>query len=634
VLYALFSWRGLSLLNASKREDYEAITNHRNDEDSKDTPSQDDNREDSSDESSSSSLLATIVLWRTYLLSLVLFTALINLVIEVQKANSSLNEFESIKDEFYLFGPDYEGKESDKYEKFSLVKNIGKLSIWSNGVLSTCVLIVGAGLSLYYRSNVKRSSTIIRWCITMVLIVKLWPSVVQMDAKFAYSNVINYYEDYYEYYYEYYDEEISPEKKAEFALRKAQLIASKRLSHTIESAVDIVPLIIAFPRGMLAAAMSIFALRPTATTPKILVMFFSPFATLLLILGASSIAQLAGEPFLATSLLCFFLKDVLVYFSFGDLLAGDIDAFISSKKAKARLCAGIIGIVFLIMWVFKHLSPCFDTARTYIGGEGKTADVQAADVQCGALALAFATQNLKASKFMGMAVRYFMVLFFSKLVMADLVLICLAHAEPLPPNDASDISFFIIDSAGNGEASKNDSNAKNDDVEAANTKRDALTKCRVTLANLAVTLSSALAKCRVALIDLAIKLGLTSAGNDEDNKNDSNAKNDDVEAGSNTKRDVLNNDPLTAFPVALSTDTNNKNAGNGEDNKNNSNAKNDDVEAANTKRGVLNNDPLTVFPVALSTNTNDNAGNSEDNKNDSNAKDDVEEATNSTTKDA
>ena len=113
-----------------------------------------------------------------------------------------------------------------------------------------------------------------------------------------------------------------------------------------------------------------------------------------------------------------------------------------------------------------------------------------------------------------------------------------------------------------------------------------MTKCRVTLANLAVTLSSALAKCRVALIDLAIKLGLTSAGNDEDNKNDSNAKNDDVEAGSNTKRDVLNNDPMT------------------------------------------------VFPVALSANTNDNAGNSEDNKNDSNAKDDVEEATNSTTKDA
>ena len=617
MLYALFSWRGLSLLNASKREDYEAITNHRNDEDSKDTPSQDDNREDSSDESSSSSLLATIVLWRTYLLSLVLFTALINLVIEVQKANSSLNEFESIKDEFYLFGPDYEGKESDKYEKFSLVKNIGKLSIWSNGVLSTCVLIVGAGLSLYYRSNVKRSSTIIRWCITMVLIVKLWPSVVQMDAKFAYSNVINYYEDYYEYYYEYYDEEISPEKKAEFALERAQLIASKRMSHTIESAVDIVPLIIAFPRGMLAAAMSIFALRPTATTPKILVMFFSPFATLLLILGASSVAQLAGEPFLATSLLCFFLKDVLVYFSFGDLLAGDIDAFISSKKAKARLCAGIIGIVFLIMWVFKHLSPCFDTARTYIGGEGKTADVQAADVQCGALALAFATQNLKASKFMGMAVRYFMVLFFSKLVMADLVLICLAHAEPLPPNDASDISFFIIDSAGNGEASKNDSNAKNDDVEAANTKRDVLNNDPLTAFPVA----------------LSTDTNNKNAGNGEDSKNDSNAKNDDVEAA-NTKRDVLNNDPLTAFPVALSTDTNNKNAGNGEDNKNNSNAKNDDVEAANTKRGVLNNDPLTVFPVALSTNTNDNAGNSEDNKNDSNAKDDVEEATNSTTKDA
>jgi hypothetical protein len=473
VLYALFSWRGLSLLNdASKREEYEAITNHQNDEeDSKDTPIQDDNREDSSDESSSSSLLATIVLWRTYLLSLVLLTALINLVIEVQKASK---EVESIKeqeeDEFYYFVRNYG----------SLISTIGSMSIWSNGVLSTSVLIIGTGLSFYYRSNVKRSSTIVRWCITMVLIVKLWPSVVQMDAKFGFAKVFTYYAG------------------EDFQAEKESFIATIRLLFAIESAMDIVPLIIAFPRGMLAAAMSIFALIPTAATPKILVMFFSPFATLLLILGASSITQLVGEPFLAISLSCLFLKDVLVYFSFDDLLEGRIEAFISSKIAKARQCAGIIGIVFLIVWFSKHLGPCF-------GGNIK-------EFQCEV----FSTEIL-----MGMAVRFFMVLSFSKLVMADLLFICLARAEPLLLNE-SDISFFIIDSAGNG----------------------------------------------------------------EDSKNDSNAKNDDVEAGSNTKRDVLNNDPMT------------------------------------------------VFPVALSANTNDNAGNSEDNKNDSNAKDDVEEATNSTTKDA
>jgi len=56
-----------------------------------------------------------------------------------------------------------------------------------------------------------------------------------------------------------------------------------------------------------------FGLKPTAVTPKVLVMYFFPFATMLLGFGTLTFVQMAGDWLLAISLILFFTSDILMY---------------------------------------------------------------------------------------------------------------------------------------------------------------------------------------------------------------------------------------------------------------------------------------------------------------------------------
>ena len=181
--------------------------------------------------------------------------------------------------------------ESEEYYNldFDILTSLGKAALISNDVLGELLLIVGLCLAMYYRFNLPQSSIIIRWSFLLLLFMKLWPTLLQSDAKYSLGN------------------EMLTNSAA------SGLVAKFRFQGTLMNIAELMPLIIAFPRGAIGTAMALLALIPNAVTPRILLLFFFPFATLLLVLGTSSMVQLAGDFFLALSLGCFYVSDFLIY---------------------------------------------------------------------------------------------------------------------------------------------------------------------------------------------------------------------------------------------------------------------------------------------------------------------------------
>ena len=66
-----------------------------------------------------------------------------------------------------------------------------------------------------------------------------------------------------------------------------------------------------------------------------------------------------GDAFLASSLVCFYISDGIIYLMYGAIVKGDIAELYSSWKAKSRLGAKILGAILLNVWLAtKLLSPC------------------------------------------------------------------------------------------------------------------------------------------------------------------------------------------------------------------------------------------------------------------------------------
>lgn len=124
--------------------------------------------------------------------------------------------------------------------------------------------------------------------------------------------------------------------------------------HSLE---ELLPLMIAFPRGAVAGAMSILGLHPEAVTPRVLIMYFYPLATLLLVMGSSTLAQIAGDWLLATSLTFFFLRDLFMYASYRHIIEKDTDELSTGIKAKAIKYSGTIGFVLTMVWFFVKVVP-------------------------------------------------------------------------------------------------------------------------------------------------------------------------------------------------------------------------------------------------------------------------------------
>ena len=190
-------------------------------------------------------------------------------------------------------------------------------------------------------------------------------------------------------------------------------VARIRFQGTLKNIIELIPLIIAFPRGAIGAAMAMLALSPKAVTPRILLLYFFPFATLLLVLGTSSMVQLAGDYFLASSLICFYISDFLIYLMLGSVIEGNIEELSGSKKSKARLYTKILGIVLFFTWIFVKLIPC-------------GASELDTDAHCKALELL----EITPTRVVNILFSFFRNLFLTKLVFADFIIPTMVRCEP------------------------------------------------------------------------------------------------------------------------------------------------------------------------------------------------------------
>lgn len=284
------------------------------------------------------------------------------------------------------------------YFDFNILTSLGKIALLSKDVISEATVLLGLSLALYYRFNLQKSSKIICWSFVLLLLIKLWPSLFQGDTKF---NV----------------------KELE---AKPDLIALIRTHGILQNGLDIIPLIIAIPRGAIAAAMTMLALAPASITPKVLVIFLFPFATLLLILGTSSLVQLAGDSLFAFSLGCFYLSDFLMYLSFSAVLEGNIKELSSGKKFKARLFLKIIGTILIMVWIFVKVYPCLLLAQKVLDDDSDDDWISLDVVHCTAL---LALDNFTPSRFLSILISIFRNLFLSKLIYTDFIITTMRGCE-------------------------------------------------------------------------------------------------------------------------------------------------------------------------------------------------------------
>ena len=320
-----------------------------------------------------------IIVWRDALMKAIIP---LGLTVAGFKIFSTIKTFDYYSDVEYYYNFD-----------FKVLTNLGGASLISNAVLSELTIFVGLCLALYHRFNLAKSSKMIRWSFVLLLLIKLWPSIVQSDLKLALNNIM---------------------KEVEADKTEASIFVARfRFQGTLKNIIELIPLIIAFPRGAIGAAMALLALTPKAVTPRILLLYFFPFATLLLVLGTSSMVQLAGDYFLAASLICFYISDFLVYLMLGAIIESNIEELSGSKKSKARLYTKILGILLFFTWIFVKLVPC-------------ASELDADNAHCKALELL----EITPIRVVNILFSFFRNLFLTKLVFADFIIPTMVRCEP------------------------------------------------------------------------------------------------------------------------------------------------------------------------------------------------------------
>ncbi len=75
---------------------------------------------------------------------------------------------------------DYYSLQEKNYNlDFNFLTDVGYASFISNGALSSSMMVLSLCSALWYRFDVAKSATILRWTFK---IVKLWPALIQNDA--------------------------------------------------------------------------------------------------------------------------------------------------------------------------------------------------------------------------------------------------------------------------------------------------------------------------------------------------------------------------------------------------------------------------------------------------------------------
>ena len=319
-----------------------------------------------------------LIVWRAALMKAIIPLGLIVTGFKMYNTNEIFNFYSHYETEYEL--------------DFDLLTFIGKSALVSDEILSELTFIAGLCLAIYHRCNLPKSSNIVRWSFLLLLLMKFWPSIIQNDAQYALDEFLR---------------EIQA-NKSEASVYVAQI----RFEGILNNFIRLMPFVIAFPRGAIASAMALLALFPTAVTPRILLLYFFPFATLLLFIGTSSMVQLAGDFFLASSLICFHMSDFLIYSSIDAISKSKINELSNGWKAEARFYTKIVGAILFVVWIFEKLVPCLSPGSD--------------NAQCQVLALF----NISIVRLVNILFSFLRNLILTKLVFADFIIPTMMMCEP------------------------------------------------------------------------------------------------------------------------------------------------------------------------------------------------------------
>lgn len=312
-----------------------------------------------------------------------------------------------VMEKFELF-TEYEDPQDDFYYAID-VKPIAYAAVVSAELMNEVIVLIGVVASYRYRYTFQKSTNILLVAIIISLVAQFWPSLVQSEAKFNLEGLTI----------------------AEIALI--------RISDSLLHAIALIPIVIAFPRGATNAAFITFGLVPEGVTARILIVYFQPLFTCILILGASPLAQLAGDGILASSLTCFFLADVCIYLSLDDIRSAKVEALASGLKANFRKLLKIVGLILLVAWILKTVLMCDLNPNAY---KADAVNMSAQETTCHVLL------RMQFSKvyIANLVINFLRNLWVSKLLFTDTITRSMSNYET---NTIDDLKYFRDDLTGN-----------------------------------------------------------------------------------------------------------------------------------------------------------------------------------------
>jgi len=194
--------------------------------------------------------------------------------------------------------------------------------------LTSLILLISAVFALYWWRSTQRSIRLLGWAWILALIIPLWPALVPTDA--------------------FYEKDFRTEEDLYGFIT--------RISDAVTYAVQLLPLIISIPQGIIQGSLRVRGLLPSSSLAGWVIVLTAPFASLLMFASLLLLVQLAGNWLLVTGVLLLSVSPSL-YVLYRKLYTHATTKEEEIKLGRAQLAIGLtrmLGFLFLMIWALTY----------------------------------------------------------------------------------------------------------------------------------------------------------------------------------------------------------------------------------------------------------------------------------------
>lgn len=194
--------------------------------------------------------------------------------------------------------------------------------------LTSTILLISAVLSLYWWRNTQRSIRLVGWAWVLALIIPLLPGFIPTDN--------------------FYEKESGTEDDVLGLLRQ--------FGGAVMFAVQLLPLIISIPQGVIQGSLRVRGLLPSLSLAGWLIVFTAPFLSMLMFAGLLQLIQLAGDGLLVTGAVLLSGSPTL-YVVHRKLYTHATTKEENIKLDRAQLAIGLsrlLGLLLVLSWAFTY----------------------------------------------------------------------------------------------------------------------------------------------------------------------------------------------------------------------------------------------------------------------------------------